>query len=185
MFNLKKGGGGGGVLSAYEPESIAAARLKERGYTHIYKTPEAALDNSYDLIGLFDVIEHVEHDGELAKKIYGSLHNNGVLCVTTGAYQWLWSKHDVSHKHFRRYTKSSLCRVLESAGFTIEYAGYWNMSLLIPLIGIRFFGGTGESGFNAPHYISAPVTWLLKIEACILRFVPLPFGISVIVKARK
>jgi len=170
---------------AYEPEPYTHKSLERRGYKGIYDTVDETLSHKYDFVGFFDVIEHVQDDLEISKRLFDSLNPGGKMVVTTGAYQWLWSAHDTNHMHFRRYTATSLKRVLESAGFQVEYIGYWNMCLLIPLAFIRLLGGTGESGFNAPWYISGPVTLLLRVEALVLRYIPLPFGVSVIARVKK
>ena len=56
----------------------------------------------------------------------------GALLVTVPAYQWLWSGHDEINHHHRRYTRRSLQRVAEQAGWEQVRTTYFN-SLLLPV----------------------------------------------------
>jgi hypothetical protein len=46
---------------------------------------------------------------------------------------WLWSEHDVTHHHRRRYRARELRKILTDAGFAVNYLSYYNF-LLFPLI---------------------------------------------------
>lgn len=87
---------------------------------------------TFDLIVMFDVIEHIEDDGRAMASLRQRLAPGGRLVVTAPAYQWLWSEHDVRLHHFRRYTLPQLRNVLSASGWDVERATYFN-SLLFPL----------------------------------------------------
>src|ERR1051325_285053 len=74
-------------------------------------------EESIPAAGLFDVIEHMENDVDLLKKIATHLVPNGKLYITVPAYTWLWSEEDVFAGHYRRYTCSSIKRALQKAGY--------------------------------------------------------------------
>ena len=74
-------------------------------------------ESQYDLITLFDVLEHVEDDVAALKAIRTRLKPDGTLLVTVPANQWMWSAHDIAHHHHRRYSKATLARVFADAGF--------------------------------------------------------------------
>ena len=71
---------------------------------------------SFDVIGAFDVIEHVEKDVESMAALGARLAPGGRLIITVPAFSWLWSPHDETHHHFRRYTRSEMHGKLLAAG---------------------------------------------------------------------
>lgn len=93
-------------------------------------------DRKFDLICLFDVLEHVEHDRGALSVLRERLAPRGVLVITVPAYQWLYSSHDAQHHHYRRYTAHQLRTVAKAAGLQPARAGYYN-SVLFPLALIR------------------------------------------------
>ncbi len=86
----------------------------------------------FDLIGLFDVLEHVEADEAALQALRGRLAPGGRIVLTVPAFPWLWSRHDERHHHFRRYTRRSLTQVAERAGLRVEHRFYFN-TLLFPV----------------------------------------------------
>jgi hypothetical protein len=81
---------------------------------------------------LLDVIEHLEDDLSFLKNIVGNqLADDGWMLVSVPAYQSLFTSHDVSLKHYRRYSPSQCTSVLEAAGLTVESRGSLFQSLLL------------------------------------------------------
>ena len=93
-------------------------------------------DRKFDLICLFDVLEHVERDQEALCNLRERLAPKGLLIVTVPAYQWLYSSHDVQHHHYRRYTARQLRTIAKAAGLRLTRVGYYN-TVLLPLALIR------------------------------------------------
>ena len=77
--------------------------------------PLPAFSQPFDLIGMFDVLEHIEAHGPALERVRGLLAPNGRLLVTVPAYQWLYGAHDRLHHHHRRYTAQSLRTLAEGA----------------------------------------------------------------------
>lgn len=77
-------------------------------------------DQKFDLIAMFDVLEHISDDRAVLTAVHGRLARDGVLLLTVPAFQFLFSKHDRLHHHFRRYSKSELKEKVMAAGFKIE-----------------------------------------------------------------
>lgn len=146
--------------------------------------------SSHDLICMFDVLEHIENDQESLEGVYEQLPNNGTLLLTVPAYQWLFSQHDKTHHHFRRYSKSELNKKLQSAGFEIEKISYFNM-LLFPLAIIsrlsdRILKNKGSAGTNLPHPALNSIFYqVFTQEAKLTPRISLPFGLSLIAIAKK
>ncbi len=64
--------------------------------------------NSFDVIILSDIIEHVDNDKKVVEKCYEILRKNGTVIITVPAHQYLWNQDDVRLHHKRRYSKKML-----------------------------------------------------------------------------
>ncbi len=192
---LDIGAGWGGMLSilqpygkvtALEPDAEARRACEARGYDNVLEQDVPTIvEKSYDIIALFDVLEHTPDDAEFLTYLHRMLRDNGQLVLTVPAYQWLWSAHDVTHHHYRRYTRAELSFLLERSGFSVEYASYWNMSLLFPAAILRLFGVSGESSFAMPSFLDKIFFILISIESLFIPLLRLPFGMSIVVIAEK
>ena len=184
MFSLLKNYGS---VDATEPEAEAATVCKERGYRAFFNSEVDALSEGkkYDLIGAFDVIEHVDDDATFVGHLFSLTAKDGVLVATVPAFMWLWGGHDVHHMHFRRHTTSSMRSLLEKAGYEVVYARYWNVFLFPIALVTRMLGKSGESGLHPHPFLAQTLRVLLWIEARIVRWVYIPFGLSVVIVGRK
>lgn len=91
---------------------------------------------SFDLITLLDVLEHLEKDLETLRELREKLKPGGRMLITVPAYRHLWSGHDVVHHHQRRYLKNQLHELLTASGLKIDYLSYYN-TLLYPLVAMK------------------------------------------------
>lgn len=87
----------------------------------------------FDLIGAFDVLEHIPEDGKVLEQIHSALRPGGGLLVTVPQHPWLWGRQDEHACHVRRYTASGLRQAVQQAGFVVLYETSF-VSLLIPLM---------------------------------------------------
>ena len=170
---------------AFEPDANARAIAAQHGYASTYTTSAEALSRQYGLIGLFDVIEHIEDDLFFLRSLHEALTPDGLLIITVPAFQFLWSEHDIAHQHFRRYSKNSLSRLLSGAGYEIIAISYWNTLLFIPAAVVRLLGRSGSSALGLSGFINTLLLLMVTIESKILHLCPLPFGVSLVVVARK
>lgn len=90
----------------------------------------------FDVIGLFDVLEHLQEDVLAMKRIHSMLKPDGRVILTVPAHQWLWNRDDAVAAHKRRYTAKSLKIVMEKSGFKVLHARYFFVSIL-PLLFLR------------------------------------------------
>jgi SAM-dependent methyltransferase len=81
----------------------------------------------YDTIIILNVIEHLEDDLDALKKIHERLLPGGNLIVMVPAMQFLYGSLDRAFGHFRRYTKTTMGRVMEKASFNITKSEYVNV----------------------------------------------------------
>lgn len=143
----------------------------------------------YDLIGLFDVLEHIEGDAEALAALADRLTDGGRLLVTVPAYQFLWSQHDVRNHHFRRYTRASLEKVVQKAGLKIVYVSYFNTFLFPLAAASRLVKNLTRS--DAPDdrmpgaLVNALFTRIFAFERFLLGRIRLPFGLSLVAVVQK
>jgi SAM-dependent methyltransferase len=173
-----------GDVFGFEPDPVAQKIARGKDYRMMYDSEHAALRNSYDLIGLFDVLEHIEDDNAFLTRAKKALRENGKLAITVPANPYLWSVHDVSHHRFRRYTKKSLQKVLQNNGYTIEYISYWNAVLFLPALLTRLLGSSGEGAFALPKTVDGVLYSIVRLEAALMKAIPMPFGVSLVALAR-
>ena len=107
---------------------------------------------SFAAAGMFDVLEHIEDEQAALRQVHELLRPGGRLFATVPAYQFLFSADDTTAGHFRRYTLSSLARVLERCGFRTEFASY----IFTPLPPIVFLMRTAPSklGLKRATYLN-------------------------------
>ncbi len=96
----------------------------------VYRPP---FGPGFDLIGAFDVLEHLDDDVGVLHNLRTLLAPSGTLLLTVPAHQALWSYCDVAMHHCRRYEFAQLRNRLTGAGYQIEYLTYFMMGTL-PLI---------------------------------------------------
>jgi SAM-dependent methyltransferase len=149
---------------------------------------EEVPEDNFDLVVLLDVLEHVEDDLGALKSLAPRQGRDGRLLVTVPAHPWLWSSHDVTHHHFRRYTRATLRKVAEDAGYNVEAMGYYN-SLLFPIvILVRFLKkalGRNDADDAMPGpAVNGILTNIFSLEQKIVGRLPLPTGLSLYMVAR-
>lgn len=127
---------GFGHVDGLELDDEARAISEKRFGRAIMSSPLPELagvpDRHYDLIGAFDVIEHIDDDHAALASIATKLKSGGRFIMTVPAHQWMWTAHDMVNHHKRRYSKRSLKALVEGSPMKLEKLGYFN-SLLFPL----------------------------------------------------
>lgn len=146
-----------GSVDAFEFDEDARRLANARGITSVEpgELPSRITqpDGAYDLVALFDVLEHVEEDRASLSALGAKLRPDGRILITVPAMPWLWSEHDERHHHKRRYTAAALRETIEAAGLSVSRMSYFNF-LLFPLavaarIKVRLFG-PGKPGEEMP-----------------------------------
>ena len=113
--------------------------------------------NHYDLIILFDVIEHIEDQFQFIESSLYHLKKGGILAINVPALQFLYSDYDLVAGHIRRYNGRSISFLEEDFNIKKLAFTYWGLPLL-PLLVIRKFTlafsktnqQTINSGFKPP-----------------------------------
>jgi SAM-dependent methyltransferase len=165
-----------------EARTIAERRLGRAVMSAPLPELAGVPDRHYDLIGAFDVIEHVENDAASLASIASKLKPGGKFVMTVPAHRWMWSPHDVINHHKRRYSQRSLRALIDASPLRLEKAGYFN-SFLFPLAiaarGASKLGAGADVDMNLPP---APLNRLMEAmfaaERHLIGRLPLPPGLS-------
>jgi len=175
-----------GRVEAIEVDPAARAMAEQRLGRPVGSAPLPALEGvperHFDLIGSFDVIEHIDDDAAALASIARRLKPGGTFVMTVPAHQWMWSAHDVVNHHHRRYSKAGLKALVEGSPLKLEQLGYFN-SLLFPVaVGARLAGkirGKDESDDSLPPApLNSALEKVFAQEARLIGRVPLPPGLS-------
>jgi SAM-dependent methyltransferase len=144
----------------------------------------------FDVVGAFDVIEHIEQDAAVLANARAALRPGGGLLLTVPQHEWLWSGTDVAAHHLRRYTRDGLRARLVGAGFEILRITSF-MTLLLPAMWLaRRRQGDGMQEVEAELDLPAPVNAIgraaLAIDSALIRAgINLPLGGSLLAIARR
>ena len=88
---------------------------------------------SVDVVGVFDVLEHLDDDEGALFALKKLLRPGGLLLLTVPASPGLWSYFDEISCHRRRYDEADLSRKVEDAGFRVLYTTPY-MAILYPVV---------------------------------------------------
>ena len=165
------------AVDPFLPEVSCGVARREAGTVERARDPAALHGRRFDLILLCDVIEHVEDDvGLLGQLSRDHLAPGGLVMVTVPAFEALFSAHDRSLKHRRRYTLSGLRDVVARAGLTAVEDGYLFGSLLparvvATAVGERAAAGPQEhgiGGWQRGPLVTRIVTTVLQVDNAIM-----------------
>lgn len=208
---LEVGCGTGGVLRALEracPEGrVYGMDLFPEGFTYAQRRTSCPLlvgdvcrppfGPVFQLIGLFDVLEHLSDDLGVLANLHSMLAPGGHLLLTVPAHPWLWSRFDEAAHHCRRYREAELHDKLKQSGFQVEYLTPF-LALLVPLVWLarkwHVWQGAEKSTMEqvvARELRIVPVVnnalkWLLSRELGLIKQRRrVPWGTSLLAVARK
>jgi len=153
-----------------------------------------AFDRPFDLVGIFDVLEHIADDAAVLDDLYRAIKPGGALLVTVPAHMALWSYFDEAAKHCRRYEPAELRTRLTEAGFEIEYLTSY-MTAIAPLMWLgRKCSSRGKANdaqrvereLRVRPGINGLLKALLAMERPMIRWRQrLPFGSALLAIARR
>ena len=126
----------GGRVFPTDISAESLVRCRERGFpggvvSSGYALPYATA--AFDLVCLFDAIEHIEDDARVLREVARILKPGGLVMLTVPAYQFLYANNDRVAQHHRRYSRARLRAAIEPSGLSIERNSHSNV-LLFPLI---------------------------------------------------
>lgn len=168
---------------AFARDRIPAARLVQLDASVM------PFDAVFDVVGAFDVLEHIEDDRAVLAGMHRALHPGGRLIVTVPQHRALWSEDDVRAHHVRRYRAADFRQKAEAAGFRIERMTSF-VSLLLPamLLSRRFKRAEGAvlRDLRQPAGIDRALAAVMAIERVAIRAkMSFPVGGSLLVVATR
>lgn len=111
----------------------------------------SSLRSRFDLLLLFDVLEHIEDETKFLQSAKFHLADFGTLLINVPAHQSLYSNYDRAAGHIRRYSAKQLARVADRNGFKVRALTYWGLPFL-PLLLLRKLvsldSRNGKGGFD-------------------------------------
>jgi SAM-dependent methyltransferase len=145
---------------------------------------------SFEVIGAFDVLEHIEEDEEVLAEIYNALVPGGGVILTVPQHMFLWGHMDVLSFHKRRYSRLELVRKAQKANFEVKYVTSF-VTLLLPLLWLsrRLKRKSTDimEEFRIGKVNNFCLTLVMMFEFLMLRHgrIPLPSGGSLLLVAVK
>jgi SAM-dependent methyltransferase len=148
-------------------------------------------ENEFDLIGSFDVLEHIEEDQSVLSNMYKAIKPGGGLMISVPQHPWLWSTADDFACHVRRYTAKEITSKIKQAGFNILRNTSF-VSFLLPAMFLSRAKHRGkqnynlESEFNISSVLNRTLETILTVERQFIRMgISFPLGGSRFIVAKK
>jgi SAM-dependent methyltransferase len=169
--------------------------MKKNGHKRVTKVNGIKLpfgEKVYDVVGAFDVLEHIDNHVGALKEWKRVIKDDGAIIITVPAYQWLWTQHDVSLQHKRRYTKRILRETAIRAGLIPDRLSYAIVFSLPLVVGFRFMNkiigrktDSETSYVNVPNWLNSVFSKILFGEAKMHKYITFPAGTSLVAILRK
>jgi len=192
-----------GIQEAFPGLSLAGGDLFKEGLTYASKRlPDASFfkmdarripfEEEFDVIGAFDVIEHVDEDEEVLFQIFKAVKRGGGAIVTVPQHPFLWSNQDRYSFHKRRYTREGLVEKVKKVGFQER----WSTSFVFLLLPLMFLVRLGRDKkdcefdvfeeFRIGSSLNQALLRIMSVEISMLRKgLSLPVGGSLLLVAIK
>lgn len=184
-------------LYGIDVEPVAVAVSRERNVADIQQSSVSALpfeDGFFDIVISLDVLYFKGVDDQKAmQEFFRVLKPGGRLILNLPAFEFLKGSHDIAVSTQRRYSRSSVRRLMTQSGFMAEHMSYWNMILFPFLLVMRpisrllarsaakVHSDLGE----LPGFLNNFLTWLFLNEVRFADRFALPLGSSIFARARK
>jgi SAM-dependent methyltransferase len=123
------------AVEYYEPALPFARQRCPRATISQADITNLPFDSEFDVVGCFDVLEHIPDDLAALRNLKKALKPGGFLLVSVPQHPWLWSEQDEHACHQRRYTRKELTAKADSVGLrTIFATSYVSLPVLLMLL---------------------------------------------------
>jgi SAM-dependent methyltransferase len=197
-----------GVECSERALEYARRRLGKRVHRGSLPDDVTLPPDSFDVVLLTDVLEHIEDDAASARAALRLLRPGGIVVATVPAYQWLYAPRDAAHHHFRRYNRGRFRALWPAGDAHVLLLSYYNTFLFPPAAAVRLaskcryaVAGLCEASRSStpgsqtptaagdltipPPPLNRLLARIMRSEAILLGRVPLPFGLSLVAVVRK
>jgi SAM-dependent methyltransferase len=150
-------------------------------------------ESEFDVIGAFDVLEHIKEDEIVLQQMYKALKPGGIVVITVPQHRWLWSAVDEYACHVRRYGSNELYKKAYKAGFEIIQSTSF-ISVLLPAMYLSRLLQSNKidmkmddvSGLRINPILNKIFEWFLGLELLLIRVsISLPIGGSRLLVAQR
>jgi SAM-dependent methyltransferase len=107
-------------------------------------------EREFDVVGAFDVIEHIDEDDAVLAQMQRAVKPGGGLLLTVPQHAWLWSSTDDDAHHKRRYGSRELVSKVERAGFRVVKITSF-VSLLLPAMALARLAPRARQARTSQH----------------------------------
>lgn len=177
-----------GPISGTDVSEEAIAYCRARGVGDVQVAgfdPLPFAEGTFTLLLATDVLEHVEDDEGALRELHRVAAPGARLLVTVPAHQWMFSDHDRSHHHHRRYSRAQIEARVRAAGWDPLVVTFFNTVLFPPIAAVRLAERAGlhraRSDYDlSPGRMNAVLERPMRAEASLIaRGHTLPAGVSV------
>ncbi len=191
-----------GVANAYPQARVTGSEIFSAGLPYaLERLPSAELlqmdarhipyEDEFDMVGAFDVLEHIEEDEKVLGEIKRALHPAGGIVLTVPQHPRLWSRQDEYACHVRRYKVGELREKVERAGFHVVFETSF-VSLLLPAMVVSRLTnkqkvvGNEMAELRLPKLLNSAFESIMTVERLFIRRgMRFPFGGSNLLVAKK
>jgi ubiquinone/menaquinone biosynthesis C-methylase UbiE len=182
-----------GEVVGLEANPLAQTLARKRGLKIVSGSAEKLPfeKETFEVVTIFDVLYHqnIGSDLKVLQEAHRVLKTQGYLVVTDCALPFLKSPHDEVMQARERYTKKELTQKIEKAGFKVEKASYvfflvFPLTLLKRLLD-RLTKSHSSNVSPVPKLLNSCLLGICTLEAWFLKFGTLPWGSSLIIRAKK
>ncbi len=173
---------------------LSMARSDGRVVAKADVTMSPFLADSVDVVTSFDVLQCVQDDVSAVREMARVVRPGGMVVLTLAALDVLSGDHGEVWGEVRRYTPARARVLVEQAGLRVERVQFMFATLLPLMLAVRaiqrvsrpFRRVRDDSDIRVPLApINQALSYLVRGEAAMARYVPSPIGSSLLVVARK
>jgi SAM-dependent methyltransferase len=170
---------------------VAAKRVRKSTFFQM-DARNIPFEEEFDVIGAFDVLEHIHEDEKVLSRMYRAVRGGGGVILTVPQHPFLWSRQDEQACHVRRYTSAELRSKLERAEFTVTQISSF-VSLLLPVLAVARLRNRNVAGEFDPleelrmgRAMNAVLARVMDLERVLIQLgVAFPAGGSLLVVGTK
>jgi len=122
----------------------------------------------FDLLFLFDVLEHIEDESGFLQSVRFHLASRGKLLINVPAHRFFYSDYDRAAGHIRRYSIGALAGICERNGLKMRASTYWGLPLVPLLLARKLMSmerSDGKAGFDTRgRSMNTILSWLAQAE---------------------